>query len=165
MSTDRDFQSGRRDESAAIDSRAPGPSVLAERTLLGVFAHVIAFVANLVPFLFVVPILIYRFSDHEFTRTNTRNAINWYAFLFATVVTFVAVFFPVAWLTDAVALPGVIELLLVLPVFLFAFFVTLLLPLTILFCLVATAKAIFGTAWTYPIAPDVVGYVASVRSQ
>ena len=140
-------------------STEPGPAVLEERSLLGIFVHLIM----LLPFGFVAVGLAYLLSDHEFTRQNARNAINWTAFVLLSFLGGVALFFVVAELTDRIALPGVVEFALVVPALVVLLAVMAISLLALLFPLVATAKAIFGSAWEYPFAPDFVGRVHAAR--
>lgn len=143
---------------ATHESTPPGPDLLTERSIVGILVHLVTFFASIVPFGFVVSGVVYLLSSNEFTRENARNAFNWHLFVTIMLAVFLVVFFT-AEAIDSLALPGVVEAVLILPVVFFSFVVILLFPITLVCCLVATGKAIFGTAWTYPIAPDFVGYV------
>jgi uncharacterized protein len=140
-------------------STEPGPAVLEERSLLGIFVHLIM----LLPFGFVVVGLAYLLSDHEFTRQNARNAINWTTFVLLSFLGGFALFFVAAELTDRVALPGAVEFAIIVPAILVLLAVMAIMLLAMVLPLFATAKAIFGSAWTYPFAPDFVGRVQAAR--
>lgn len=140
------------DVSTAVESTTePGPSVLAERSLLGIFVHLIGLATGIVG-----PGLVYLFSTHEYTRTNARNAFNWQLFV---TLAWLAVLAPVlGWilLVEWTALPDPIVLGLFVVVAVAMLASTALTLLGVVFPLVATGKAIFGSAWEYPIAPDLV---------
>lgn len=144
--------------STATPTARPGPDLLAERTLSGIFVHLFGVVTW-----FLLPGVVYLISDHEFTRANARNAVNWQAFHALVLVGVYAAFGAFA-LADW-ALPGGVArdvgvgLIYTLGAGVYA--LGLVFVLNVAFSLVATAKAIFGTAWTYPIAPDVVGWIRS----
>lgn len=132
-----------------------GPALLEERSLLGIFVHPIALFVGLFGFGVVAAGLVYRFSSNEFTRENARNALNWHlSYLLVTLglVGAVLLLFGLDWL-------GVPDLLL-FPVFAIVFAATIgssvLFLCTLLFGVVATAKAIFGDAWRYPVIPELV---------
>lgn len=140
------------------ESTPPGPDLLTERSIVGILVHLLTFFASVVPFGFVVSGVIYLLSSNEFTRENARNAFNWYLFVTITLVVFAIVFFT-AVAIDSLALPGVVEFVVLVPVFLFALVGILLFSITLACSLVATGKAIFGTAWEYPLTPDFVAYI------
>lgn len=136
----------------------PGPALLNERPLLGIFVHLFAMITGLFGLGFVIPGILYSVSDHEFTRENARNAFNWHLFYFAFQVTLLA--FALVFVLGADALEGYVpDPLFLVPFALIFVGITLsfvLFVLTGVFGLVATGKAIFGDAWEYPIAPDIV---------
>ncbi|GAA0672193.1 DUF4870 domain-containing protein [Natronoarchaeum mannanilyticum] len=85
--------------------------------------------------------IVYLLASDEFTKTNARNALNWHIF-----------FLVVATILGGLALAGLggaLGALLVLGV-------GVLVLLDTAFCIWATYKAVDGTAWTYPIAPEFV---------
>lgn len=131
----------------AAPTPQPGPDVLAERTLTGIFVHLIGLLTS-----FIGPLLIYAASDHEFTQKNARNAMNWQLFYLTTLVG-ALLLFGAAFVADIV-LPDMIVIALFLVVFAFFLGIMIIGFLNIVFPLVATGKAIFGGAWKYPIAPD-----------
>jgi uncharacterized Tic20 family protein len=118
----------------------PGPDVLAERSLLGIFVHSIAFVPL---FGLVLTTLIYLVSSHEFTTANARNALNWHL---TALSLFVGTF---ALLFGGEVLPDWLVLLPAIPLMLGLFAAS---ALSMVYLFVATGKAIFGTAWQYPFA-------------
>ena len=130
----------------------PGPRLLQERTLLGIFVHLLG-----LPFGALATGVVYLVTDHEFTEQNARNATNWHLFVFSL---WVAVFglFGVAAVLDLVA-PDIVLLPLLLVLVALVFAAALLVLATFVFILVATGKAIFGTAWEYPLAPDLVAWL------
>lgn len=144
--------------STTAPTTQPGPDLLAERTLAGVFVHLLGVATS-----FVLPGIVYLVSDHEFTRANARNAFNWqvsYAALTAAAFGGLGLLV----LADS-AVPGGLPDEVGLGLF-FVFgtgFYTLgiVFLLNLVFSLVATAKAIFGDAWSYPVAPDVVSRARS----
>lgn len=144
--------------STAAPTTSPGPDLLAERTLSGIFVHLFG-----VGTWFLLPGFVYLVSEHEFTRANARNAVNWQVFYSLALVAVYAAFGLFA-LADS-ALPGGIPrdvgvgLIYALGAGVYALGLAFVLNLA--FSLVATAKAIFGTAWEYPIAPDLVGWIGS----
>lgn len=133
----------RRNASSTTD---PGPSVLRERSLLGIFVHMIAFI----PFFgLLATAALYLVSSHEFTRTNARNALNWY--LTASTVT--ALTIAVMFGGSVVPVPESVVFVIALPLFLATFVAS---TLSMIYWLIATGKAIFGTAWQYPFAYEFV---------
>lgn len=139
-------------------STPPGPTLLAERSLLGIFVHVF----GIVPFWgVVVPALVYRLSDHEFTRANARNVCNWQ--LLVTGSLLASVLGVLVWETviDWLPVPGVVETVLALPVFAVVIVAFGLTWLNFVFPFVAMGTAVFGSAWRYPIAPDLAGLLAA----
>lgn len=117
-------------------TETPGPELLDERSLLGIFVHPIA----LIPFGLPLVVAAYFVSSHPFTRANARNALNWHL----TFLGLLLLFLPLAFFVwDGFVLPAAVVVLVGG-------------PLTWLFCIVATAKAIFGSAWEYPLAPELL---------
>lgn len=134
----------------------PGPALLNERPLLGIFVHLAALFAGFFGLGFAVAGVVYSLSDHEFTRENARQALNWHLFTLAFSVTFFGFAFVFVFTADAIPLPDVVLLVPFLVIFVGLFVSMALLVLTIVFALIATVRAIFGEAWVYPLAPDVV---------
>lgn len=130
---------------------ATAPNLLEERTLLGIFVHLIGLLTGILG-----AAIVYYATDHPFTRKNARNALNWQLLL--TAVSGVAAVLGVAWIvgTDALGLPDGIAIGLFLPVFLAFTNASLLGLLNLAFVLIATVKAIFGAEWRYPLAPEFV---------
>lgn len=151
--------SNEHDHATTASTTQPGPALLEERTLSGIFVHLLGVGTG-----FVLPALVYLVAEHEFTRENARNAFNW-----QVVVTgvFAALFGVLAagFAIDSAVPEGsafqslATAFLLVAAVGLFGS--TLVFLVNLAFGLTAMAKAIFGSAWTYPLAPDVVGWLAS----
>ncbi|WP_121741017.1 DUF4870 domain-containing protein [Natronorubrum halophilum] len=139
-------------------STPPGPALLAERSLLGIFVHFFA----IVPLWGVlVAGLVYRFSSHEFTRANARNAFNWQLLVTGSIAATLLGVFGLSALVDRVALPGLIETLVFLPVLAVMILMFALTWLNFIFPFVAMGKAIFGGAWNYLFVPDFLRLVAT----
>ncbi len=131
-----------------------GPELLTERSIGGILVHLFALFTGIIG-----AGLVYLISNNEFTRTNARNALNWHASVLALTITGLLVFVPGAdeltiggevmeWSLLPTPLDTVFALvgMLLLAIAMLAWF------LTAFFTLIATAKAIFGTAWEYPLA-------------
>ncbi|CAI49011.1 DUF4870 family protein [Natronomonas pharaonis DSM 2160] len=125
----------------------PGPDILAERTLSGIFVHLLGLLT-----FFIGPLVVYAAADHDFTRENARNAANWQLFYLAAIVGVFGML-GVTFAADAL-LPDPVVFVLLLAVFVGTFGIGIGILLNIGFVLVASGKAIFGHAWTYPIAPS-----------
>ncbi len=152
MSTDHDTRtrpsSDDPDDAAVGEPTAhPGPDLLAERTLAGIFVHLLGVLTS-----FLGPLVVYAVSDHEFTRANARNAANW-QLLYASAFLVALGAFGVAFLADTV-LPDPVVAVALLVVFAAVLGLVLLGFLDLVFSVVATGKAVFGSAWAYPLAPD-----------
>jgi len=132
----------------------PGPSILAERTLLGIFVHFIA----ILPLVgFVATAAIYLVSSHDFTRANARNALNWHLLVGGSFLATFALLFGLDALFEYVPVPGLLETAVFLPVFVLTFVAIALGFLSVVVWIVAMGKAIFGEAWEYPFTPTFVG--------
>ncbi|WP_436344661.1 DUF4870 domain-containing protein [Natronorubrum sp. FCH18a] len=144
---------------ASTSTTQPGPALLEERTLAGIFVHFLGLGTG-----FVLPALVYLVAEHEFTRENARNAFNWqvivtgvFATLFGLLAAAIAIDStfpersPLQYLAMVFLLVSGIGLFASMFVFLANF----------AFGLIAMGKAIFGSTWSYPLAPDFVGWLAS----
>lgn len=145
MSTDTPDSQSDVSQNDHVESAA-GPDVLAERPLLGIFVHTLAL---WIPFGggVLAAGAIYRLTDQPFTCENARNALNWYLTVLAIVVGLLITFGTAAVLED-IPYVGAAAFLISLPFFLAAFVAT---ALTLVYWILATGKAIFGTAWRYPL--------------
>ncbi|WP_436344738.1 DUF4870 domain-containing protein [Natronorubrum sp. FCH18a] len=144
--------------SPSEQSTPPGPTLLAERSLLGIFVHFFP----IVPLWGVIVAgLVYRFSSHEFTRANARNAFNWQLLVTGSIAAALLGLFGLSALVDRVALPGSIETLVSLPVLAVVILMFALTWLNFVFPFVAMGKAIFGGAWDYLFVPDFLRLVAT----
>lgn len=162
MSTEHDTEttpaSRTEQDETATSATQPGPALLEKRTLTGIFVHLLG-----VGTLFVLPGLVYLVSNHDFTRENARNAVDWQVFYAASVVAFFALFGAVALadsLLAGVLAPEVVagwSLLLTVGVVALG----AMLLLNVVFASVATVKAVFGDTWEYPLAPDIVDRLRS----
>ncbi|PCR91218.1 DUF4870 domain-containing protein [Natrinema ejinorense] len=131
----------------------PGPSLLTERSLLGIFVHFIA----MLPFVgLIATVVIYVASNHEFTRANARNALDWHLFVSGSFLATFVLLFGLDALFEYVRPPEIVETVVFLPVFALAFIAILLGFLSVFLWIIAMAKAIFGEAWRYPFAPKLV---------
>lgn len=124
----------------------PGPDLLQERSLLGIFVHVIAVIPL---FGMLATGLIYLVSAHEYTVANARNALNWY--LTAGTVTVLA--FVVMFGGSALPVPETVVFLVAFPLVLGTVVTG---TLSFFYWLIATGKAIFGTPWKYPFAYEFI---------
>ncbi|QLH81363.1 DUF4870 domain-containing protein [Halosimplex pelagicum] len=133
-------------------SSTPGPELLDERSFGGVFVHFLGLLTG-----FLGPAVVYAVSDHEFTRANARQALNWHITVFVLSIVAVPTFFLGA---DTITVAGEPRELSLLPAPLDTVFgivgaVLLILTaiamlLTFVYAIVATVKAIFGSVWEYP---------------
>jgi len=138
----------------------PGPELLNERTLAGIVVHLLGLVSSVIG-----PGLVYLFSNHEFTRENARNALNWHLSVLGTWIVAIVVFVPGA---DNINIPGMTVEAPLLPGALgtaFGIVGTVLLLLAILYTmatffltLFATFKALTGTVWEYPFTREFVSH-------
>lgn len=138
--------------------RTLGPELLDERPLIGITVHLLA-----LPTWGLAAGLVYLVADHEYTRANARNALNWHLTVLA--VTALALltmvlgdgettidgtpveFSPVPPPLDTV-FGGIGVVLVVLAVAMWT--------ASFVFTAVATGKAIFGTVWSYPAAYEFI---------
>ena len=144
---------------------ADGPELLAERSVLGIFIHPITLFTGFFGIGILIAALVYALSDHQFTRANARNAVNWHLSVFILAVGGLLLF--VLGADEGTTASGETVALSILPeplatiavvvggIGLFLSGVAGL--LTIVFSIAATFKAIFGSAWPYPFAPDLIG--------
>ncbi|WP_255192268.1 DUF4870 domain-containing protein [Natronobeatus ordinarius] len=142
-------------------STTEGPTLLEERSIGGIFVHLVA-----IPTGAIGAGLVYLLSTNEFTRRNARNALDWHLTVLAvTVVTFGSLF-TYAELTGQ-GVTGVVVLsppvtTVTVSVISALLFLWMLVPLwTFVVGCIAMGKATFGTAWRYPLAPAVVDRFAS----
>lgn len=117
---------------------------LAERTLPGIVVHLLGPILGL---LLAVPL--YLATDHDFTRENARHVLNWYLFVLSVVLCLVV------WIVavEVLGLPDLLGIVLFVPLFVLLFYVTV---GSLLFAIVGTGKAMFGTTWRYPLTPEFV---------
>lgn len=134
------------------------PALLQERSLGGIFVHLFGLVTGVFG-----AGLVYLLAKHPYTRANARHALNWHLGIFALTIVGVITFVlgadevtrgdeTVEWalLPEPLdTIVGVIGMVLIAGV-LVAWL------LTFIFVSIATVKAVFGTAWQYPLAPTVV---------
>ena len=144
---------------------ADGPELLAERSVLGIFIHPITLFTGFFGVGILIAVLVYALSGHQFTRANARNALNWHLSVFILAVVGIVLF--VLGADEGTTASGETVVLSILPeplatiavvvggIGLFLSGVAGL--LTIVFSIAATFKAIFGSAWPYPFAPDLIG--------
>ncbi|GAB7021044.1 DUF4870 domain-containing protein [Halostagnicola bangensis] len=144
-------------ESTTVPTTQPGPNLLTERTLAGIFVHLLGLGTG-----FVGTSFIYLLSDNDFTRSNARNATNWQLLYWGVHLGWLsaigALFLFDSVFPDSTPFDAILVGLFVAVGI--AFFLTsILLLIHLAFILVASGKAVFGTAWEYPIAPDFVGWI------
>ena len=133
-------------------STTSGPEQPDERSIGGILVHLLGLFTG-----FFGPIILYAVSDNEFTRTNARHAINWHVTLFvfaiAAVVMFVLGADEITVLGEATAvslLPAPLDVAFGVVGFVLITVLVIAMFLTFVYTIVATVKAISGSAWTYP---------------
>ena len=139
------------------EHRQPGPGLLADRSLGGIFIHLFGLGGT-----FLVPWIVYAISDHEYTKANARNALNWQAFFLGIFLALLAGSLGLAAVAELVPDIGATGLAILAVISLNGAF--LLIPVNFVLVLIATGKAIFGEPWRYPLTPDIVGWVQSGHS-
>ena len=150
---------------------ATGPELLAERSVMGIFIHPITLFTGFFGIGIVIAVFVYLLSNHQFTRANARNALNWHlsVALLAIIGLILFVLGADEWTTETGQTVSVSLLpeplatisLIIGGVLLFLGGVAGL--LTIVFSIAATFKAIFGSAWPYPFAPDLLAWLGELE--
>lgn len=143
-----------------MPSNTSSPELLERRTLTGIFVHLFV----LLPGALVLAGLVYLVSDHPFTRANIRNALNWYFTVFALLILSFLTFFLGGdgfevtgyGTVDPLAIPEPVDTILVLVGVVFVIALVIAILLSLFYPFIATAKAIFGTAWKYPFAYEFI---------
>jgi uncharacterized Tic20 family protein len=138
---------------------APAPESPANRTVGGVLVHLLA-----LPLGLFGAGLVYLLASHPFTRANARHALNWHlsvvlvtvlgglAFLLGADTVRVAG----AVVGSAAILPPPFDTVFAMTGWLLLFVAMVGWFMTAIFAVIATAKASFGTAWSYPAAFELV---------
>ena len=140
-----------------------GPQLLEDRSVAGILVHLLA-----IPTGVVGAGLVYLLASTEFTKRNARNALDWHlTVLGLTVVTFGSLFIYAAGtgqgFTEMVPLQSSVltGAGIVVPGLLILWFGAM--SFTFVAGLVAMGKAIFGSAWRYPLSfPFVDRYGAAI---
>ena len=135
------------------NSNATGPELLEERSIGGILVHFFSLLLG-----FFGAGLVYLLSSHRFTRENARNALNWHLSVFLVAVIGLVMFFLGAddvsaggeTVELASILPAAIDTIFALAGWLLLFIAVIGAVLTLIFAIIATAKAIYGSAWKYP---------------
>lgn len=154
-------------------SETPTPTdgktdLIDERPLTGIVVHLVCLVTGPIG-----GILAYSLAKHPFTQENARNALNWtLTVTLLGIVTFIVMFIAGAASSGLTltgfghprhitgpAFPAPLTSILKLVTIGLLLLLALSLLLSIVFVLISTAKALFGTAWKYPFALDIVEYV------
>lgn len=142
-----------------MTTTAQSDGLLERRSVTGVLVHPLALLTG-----GLAAIVIYLLARHEYTKANARNALNWYLSFLALFIIAILTFFlgaddlevagqPVEW--GIVPEPfGTVLALIGMGLMVVVLFAML---ATWIFGIVATIKAIFGTAWKYPLARSFVG--------
>ena len=137
---------------------ASGPELLDERSLGGILVHFLGLITG-----FVGPVIVYAAANNEYTRENARHALNWHVTVFVlTVVAMVTFFLGADELTvggeatELSLLPAPLDSVFTAVGVLLVLLLMIAVLLTLVYSLVATVKAIFGSIWTYPGSVDVV---------
>lgn len=133
-----------------------GPQLLEERSVAGILVHFIA-----IPIGVAGAGLVYLLASNEFTKRNARNALDWHLSVLAlTAAAFGSLVIYTEGtgqgLTDIAILPSSVSTAagIVVPALL-ALWVGVFF-LTFVVGLAAMGKAIFGSAWRYPLSPPLV---------
>ena len=144
------------DHTHETTSATGGPSLLEERSIGGILVHLVA-----IPTGVIGAGLVYLLSTDEFTKRNARNALDWHL----TVLTFVVVTFGSLFTyaeltgqgtTDVVTLPSPVASGAALVISVLLTLWTGVVFWTTVVGFIAVGKAIFGTAWRYPLSPALV---------
>lgn len=105
------------------------PSTPHGDTTMAALTHLLALVTWILG-----PLVVYIVTEDDFTKKNSRNAINWQiAFTLYTIVSAFLALLLIGFLFLAVL--GILNLV---------------------FCVIAAVKASDGEAWKYPFTPDIV---------
>jgi len=147
-----------------------GPELLAERSVLGIFIHPITLFTGFFGIGIVIAAIVYLLSSHQFTRANARNALNWHLSVFLLALVGMVLFIlgadeGAAASGGMVSLPILPEPVATISVIIggaLLFFGGVGGLLTIVFSIAATFKAIFGSAWPYPFAPDLLAWLGQL---
>ncbi|GAB7020668.1 DUF4870 domain-containing protein [Halostagnicola bangensis] len=129
------------------------------RSIMGILVHPLSLLTG-----GIVALVMYVLAQNEYTKANARNAVNWYiSILGLFVVTFVTFFLG----ADEIEAGGTTiefgilpeSLSVILGLIGIALMIVLVLAYlaTLIFALIATVKAISGTAWKYPFSRSFVG--------
>lgn len=139
-------------------TRSQGPDLLNQRSLGGIGVHFLALLTGILG-----AGVVYAVSNHPYTRENARNAFNWHlSVLVVFTVGFVTFFLGADETTvggeavDLTLVPAPIDTAFALVGFVLLFVAMVAALLTLIFAVVATVKAIFGTPWRYPFAWEFV---------
>ena len=141
------------------NSSTEGPSLLEERSIVGILVHMLA-----IPTGAAGAAVVYLASTNEFTNRNARNALDWHlTVLLLTIVTFGSIL-SYAELTGQGATNLVTTPALVASVGGIAVGTLLSVWMGVMFCtfifgFIAMGNAMFGTAWRYPLTPRIVDRV------
>lgn len=135
------------------NANATGPELLNERSIGGILVHFFSLILG-----FFGAGMVYLLSSHKFTRENARNALNWHLSVFLVTVLGFVMFFLGADDVSAAGesieftsiLPAPIDTIFAMTGWLLLFIAMIGAVLTLIFSIIATAKAIYGSAWKYP---------------
>lgn len=137
---------------------ASGPELLDERSLGGILVHLLGLLTG-----FIGPAVVYAVSNHEFTRTNARHALNWHITVSVLFLSGFVTFFLGAdeltvggQATELSLLPAPLDTVFAGVGALLLILLMIAILLTLIYTIVATLKAIFGSIWTYPGSIDIV---------
>src|SRR6056297_2971170 len=93
------------DRTATTNSSEPGPELLTERSLLGIFVHLVGFTTGIIG-----PGVIYFLSKDNFTRENARNALNWQLFLIPVFLVMATGILVAVEVSNRIEIPDALEL-------------------------------------------------------
>lgn len=150
---------------------AAGPELLAERSLLGIFIHPITLFTGFFGVGIAIAAFAYLLSSHPFTRANARNALNWHLSVFLVALVGLTTFVlganewttPTGETVTVSLLPEPLATVFALIGGVLLFLAGVASLLTIVFSIAATFKAIFGSAWPYPFAPNLLTWLGELE--
>lgn len=135
------------------------PDLLEQRPITGILVHLFGLLTGIFG-----AGLVYLLAQHEYTRENARHALNWHLSVTILVVVTIVTFLLGAeeletgtgGTIELLTLPAPLDLIFFLLTIVLVFVMVLASFLGLVFPLIATGKAIFGTAWKYPLVPELV---------
>ncbi|MUV85209.1 DUF4870 domain-containing protein [Natronomonas sp. CBA1123] len=140
------------------------PDLLEQRPITGILVHIFGFLTGLFGAGIVGAGIVYLASSHQFTKENARHALNWHlSITILAIITIVTFLFGAEELEtgtggtiELITLPAPLDTVVTVVAIVSAFVFIVASFLGLIFPFIATGKAIFGTAWKYPLVPEFV---------